>query len=88
MRDSLQSFIQCLRRADSSLSAGVGFGPGVEEMADMLWLAEHLPGPTVNVSDVQKKGEQDSTQVDKASALNKKNSLNTSKTDQKTSSNK
>ena len=43
MSDSLQSFIQCLRDADSVLSAGVGLGPGAEEIADMLWLAEHLP---------------------------------------------
>ncbi|MDJ0704776.1 MAG: SAV_2336 N-terminal domain-related protein, partial [Leptolyngbyaceae cyanobacterium MO_188.B28] len=45
MSDSLQAFIQCLRYAEKNLSAGVGLGPGVEEIADMLWLAEKLPGP-------------------------------------------
>lgn len=43
MNDALQSFIQCLHRADSNLSARIGLGPGIEEIADMLWLAEQLP---------------------------------------------
>ena len=51
MSDSLQSFIQCLRNADEVLSAGVGLGPGAEEIADMLWLAEHLPKATYDESD-------------------------------------
>ncbi len=46
MTDSLHYFLQCLRRADSSLSAGVGLSPGIEEIADMLWLADRLEGPT------------------------------------------
>lgn len=45
MSDLLLEFIQCVRRADEVLSADVGLGPGVEEIADMLWLACQLPKP-------------------------------------------
>lgn len=45
MSDLLLAFIQCLRDAEEVLSAEIGLGPGVEEIADMLWLAEQLSGP-------------------------------------------
>ena len=46
MPDRLSDFIQCLLDAEATLAAEVGLGPGVEEIADMLWLAQQLPGPS------------------------------------------
>nr|MDJ0902654.1 SAV_2336 N-terminal domain-related protein [Xenococcus sp. MO_188.B8] len=43
MSQLLQSFIKRLQDATISLSATSGLGPGVEEFADMLWLAQYLP---------------------------------------------
>ncbi|MEO1299421.1 MAG: formylglycine-generating enzyme family protein, partial [Cyanobacteria bacterium J06636_16] len=43
-------FIQCLLDAEATLAAEVGLGPGVEEIADMLWLAQQLPRPGTDTS--------------------------------------
>ncbi|MEM7771668.1 MAG: formylglycine-generating enzyme family protein [Cyanobacteria bacterium P01_A01_bin.37] len=57
MRDLLLEFIQCLHVAEEDLAADVGLSPGVEEIADMLWLAEHLPKPTFEVIDEEENNE-------------------------------
>ena len=63
MSDSLQSFIQCLRNADEMLSYGVGLTPGAEEIADMLWLAKHLPD-SVDEVDREDIHSQDAAELD------------------------
>jgi hypothetical protein len=62
MNDSLTAFIRCLRSADDILSAGVGLGPGIEEIADMLWLAEHLPESADNETDRQDDDDQNKSE--------------------------
>ena len=75
MRDSLQSFIQCLCNADEVLSTGVGLGCGIEEIVDMLWLARHIKGSTRDEfekvdEDVQiKSNQEDSEEADKGKVL-------------------
>ncbi|MEM1366623.1 MAG: formylglycine-generating enzyme family protein [Cyanobacteria bacterium P01_H01_bin.15] len=64
MSSSLQQFIADLREADDFLSVGVGLGPGIEEIADMLWLSRFLPSNSPGMDNSGEAGSRDETTGD------------------------